>query len=359
MVGIICFWDRTATPYLAKYEACLEALGMEYEVIFWNRTGSDKKPTEKEQYINYYCHVSQARKYVDFFGWRSRILSILKKKKYDKLIILSTMPGVLLYPYLQRHYKRKYIFDIRDYTMEKNPVFGGVVNRLVKNSGLSPISSPGFFSWLKPSDRLVVNHNFTFTSCEDVQREYFTRDVLNFSMVGNIRLPLQARLMITCLGNSKRYRSCFIGRMLPGCDLAEYCEKEQVHNVSIRGEFDNTEKPAIYRDTDLINSVYADGPIDQITSAGKTLLPNRLYDCLVFKVPIVCSKDVFMEELVKKYNIGFSVDVYNDDVEACFDRYVESFDKDAFLKGTEELLELCLQEEEIYKNRVKEFLQGV
>ena len=45
MIGIICFWDRPATPYLAKYEKLLSSMNLDYEVLFWNRTPkeNDKK----------------------------------------------------------------------------------------------------------------------------------------------------------------------------------------------------------------------------------------------------------------------------------------------------------------------------
>ena len=44
MVGIICFWDRLATPYLAKYEKLLQSSGTDYEVVLWNRTPEEDMP---------------------------------------------------------------------------------------------------------------------------------------------------------------------------------------------------------------------------------------------------------------------------------------------------------------------------
>ena len=59
MVGIICFWDRYATPYLLKYEKMLQEAEVPYEIVFWNREpeqeGVSFRQEGKEVYLDYAC----------------------------------------------------------------------------------------------------------------------------------------------------------------------------------------------------------------------------------------------------------------------------------------------------------------
>ena len=51
MIGIVCFWDRAATPYLAKYEQMLKEQNAPFEVLMWSRKASDKKISQEGNII--------------------------------------------------------------------------------------------------------------------------------------------------------------------------------------------------------------------------------------------------------------------------------------------------------------------
>ena len=39
----------------------------------------------------------------------------------------------------------------------------------------------------------------------------------------------------------------------------------------------------------------------------QSALPNRLYDALIFKKPIITTEGTYLTEVVEKYGIGFSL----------------------------------------------------
>lgn len=357
MIGIVCFWDRTATPYLQKYEELLQAAGAAYEILFWNRSGEARETSGNEIDIVLKCRQHPLQKLVDFFRWRAQVLRLLKSRRYDKLIILSTVPAVLLSGYLKRHYTGQYVFDIRDYTMEKNPLFSKLVTDLVQHSALTPISSEGYREWLRPSDKLLNNHNITWSDRPAENRAYFQEPPFRYTFVGNVRLDAQTKMVLQALKNHPWFRSGYVGRIMPGCDVVELCKREGIENCDFRGEFHYTEKPEIYRNIDLINAVYANAPAGEMAPGDSTPIPNRLYDCVVFRVPIVCCKGTFLAEIVEKYALGFAIDAYSDDVVACFEEYVNNFDEKAFLAGCDAFLALAQQEEARFKERVITFIK--
>lgn len=357
MIGVVCFWDRLATPYLKKYEDFFKDRAIDYQVIFWNRTSDIVQNTGHYIYINQYCAGSKLKKIGVFLKWRKQVLKILSKNKYDKLIILSTVPGVLLYNYLKKNYKGRYLFDIRDYTMELNPIFSYIVTNLVQSSAITTISSKGYYKWLKPSDKIIPNHNITCDEIEIGTKQYFINERLNFTFVGNVRLDLQTRMVLTKLKNSKRYNSGFIGRIVPGCDIFQLCKNENIDNVYFSGSFEVTQKPIIYENIDLINAVYANAPSGKIGYGDSTPLPNRIYDCVCFKVPIVCCKGIYLEEIVKEFNLGFAIDAFTDNIEDEFNKYVSRFNREEFLHGCKLFLDMVKNEEVDFINKLDSFLK--
>lgn len=357
-VGIICFWDRVATPYLEKYERMLNERNIDYNVIFWNRTGvKNYNLGSKEKEIIHACSTNTLNKIIDFISWRNKIIKELKEEKYDFLIVLSTYPAVLLAGFLYRHYKQKYIFDIRDYSMEKNPLFGYIVSELIDNSIFTTISSKGYMQWLKPSSKIIPNHNITcFVENYEKNIRFKSSEKLNFTFVGNVRLDKQTEKVLINLKNSERYVSGFIGRILPTCNILQLCKDNAIKNVYFHGQFTNKEKPEIYRDIDLINAIYANDD-KNIRLADSTPLPNRVYDAAVFKCPIVASKGTYLADIIEEFYLGFSVNGFDEDIEKQFDKFIESFDEKRFIEGCNKFLKNVLQEEKEFLNRFYEVLK--
>lgn len=359
-VGVISFWDRTATPYLEKYERMLNEKNIDYKVIFWNRTGTKNYNLDcKENEIIHICRANTLLKIIDFVLWKNKIINKLKKEKYDFLIILSTYPAVLLSSYIFKNYKLRYIFDIRDYSMEKNCLFGYLVSKLIDNSKFTAISSKGFMRWLAPSRKIIINHNITYYMNNYEKKINLKKNKkINFAFVGNIRLDKQTEKVLLNLKNSSTYVSGFIGRILPTCNIIQLCKENNIKNVYFYGQFSSDEKPDIYRDVDLINSIYANDD-KNIRLADSTPLPNRLYDAAVFKCPIVASKGTYLADLIEEYNLGFSVNGFDKDIEKQFNEFIESFDEKKFRDGCDRFLQNVLHEENEFANRFNEALKTI
>lgn len=357
-IGIVCFWDRRATPYLEKYEIALRAEHIEYDVLFWERDGgvNQKDTCELEKSVKIKCGTSLIKKLISFFLWKISISRIIKQNNYDYLIILTTYPAILLMGLLLDKYKAKYIFDIRDYTQEKCFVYRQIVMCLVDASCFTTISSKGFFSWLAPSDKIIVNHNITVTNqIETKQLKLKCKQPLTVSFVGNVRLDNQTRALLLTLANNNKYMFEFWGRILPDCDIIEFCNEHNIRNIKLCGEFDVRDKGRIYEGVDLINAVYANGK-NRLSFGDSTPLPNRLYDAIVFHRPIIASKGTYLAQLIDQYSIGFNINGFDPAVEKQFDEFVDNFSWDKFKLGCSRLLSVVLSEENDFRSKLHNIL---
>lgn len=60
----------------------------------------------------------------------------------------------------------------------------------------------------------------------------------------------------------------------------------------------------IYNSLDYIYLVY---DTEQMSLNNSLALPNKLYECMYYQVPIICSKNTYLEEIVIKLNIGIAI----------------------------------------------------
>ena len=359
MIGIICFWDRYATPYLAKYERVLNDNKIPFEVVFWNRTPNTNISTFSQNgncvYINLKCKDSKIGKVSSFFSWARLVKKIIKQRQYSHLILLSTMPAVLLYLFIVRNFVNKYIFDIRDYTYEKNTLFKKLVMSIIRHSSFTTISSKGFCDWLDSSDKIIVNHNITVNNNESswLPPVFNDNKKINFAFVGNVRLDMQTEALLRKLKNDPLIDQYFYGRILPSCNIQAIKEEEGINNLYFMGPFDSADKQRIFDQVDLINCVYANSKDDNNIPLGdSTPLPNRLYDALVFMRPIVVSKGTYLAELVDEYSLGVCINGFSPDARDRIVNYINCFDSEEFMEGCKRLRHIVEEEEVIFLEKL-------
>lgn len=354
-IGIICFWDRIATPYLTKYEKILEENKIEYQTILWNR-GNVIKSYDDDIIINQKIVKRKILKIISFLKWRRKIITIIKKEKYDKLIILTTVPALFLMRFLIKNYSGKYIFDIRDYTFEKNSFFRSLTMKIIDNSFFSTISSKGFYQWLEKRSNIIPNHNLTYNENLFSHGPDFTTPTIEFGFVGNVRLDKQTKDTLIKLNKSMKIVSTFYGRIIPSSDTLDFIKQSKITNIKLLGEFSVEQKPSIYKNIHLINAIYANTN-DRRNYGDSTPLPNRIYDCVVFKRPIVASKNTFLADLVEKYNLGVTVNGSTDDVETILLNYLSSFDEDQFIEGCNQFYNEIIKEEKQFLLELEKFIK--
>ncbi len=351
-IAIITYDEYINIPYIHKYERIIANNGDACDVILWDRRGCSGTHPGNHYIFQAKVKKSKLSKVIPFLQWRRFTLKILKAGQYDKIIVLTTIPAVLIFDFLISKYAGNFFFDLRDFTYESFPPYKKLVNWIVGKSAVTSISSDAFMQFLRPSSQIVVTHNIT--NYDAVQEKFqwkvdSNRFIIGF--VGGIRYFEENCLLLGKLKNNTRFHLRYVGKVHPECDLQAFCQRNGICNADFFSAYDNVQKPQIYRDIDLINAVYGNK-----TSEVVLALPNKLYDCVLFKKPIIVSSGTCLAKLVQQYNLGIAIDVEQDDVETVLNRYLETFDPDLFQAGCRDFLKLAQQEEAIAEQRVTEFL---
>ena len=155
--AIILNGDQSA-PHLRIYTSILDENSILYDIISWDRSNSFEKDefTFSEPLDSTLPSYKKIQYYLRFSVFIKRLV---KKYKYEKLIVISPQVALFIPFFLRKKYKNKYIFDYRDLSIEQNKFFMPLFKLVLNNSFINVISSPGFKDYLPKGYNYILSHN--------------------------------------------------------------------------------------------------------------------------------------------------------------------------------------------------------
>lgn len=356
MVGIVFLLDLEYAPYLIKYTSQLERLGINYEIITWSRLNNKNNLDKK---IIQYTKEGKLqdrkfKKLLGLIGYRKFLIDTLKNKKYDKLIILTTLTGIIISDYLIKNYKDRFIFDIRDYTFEKIKLYKKIEKNIVEASAFTAISSTAFKEFLPISNKYIITHNILYHEINEAKnRELYlnnkSKEKINLTFIGSVRHFDLDKKVINSISSDNRFRLIYHGYGASYDLLNRYCE-ENKKNVLLTGKYDRKDKLKLMKNVDIINSYYDDNNI-----ANKYALPNKYYDALIYKVPIWANPNVYVGKRAIEKGIGINVKLDENTSNNILNQYNE-IDWNEFYKNCDAELNSVLDEDNIFNNKLNQFI---
>lgn len=332
---IVSILSKNDSFYASYYIDALVRGGYTYDILYFERM-QPWQPEANEIIFYRKCPPvggGKLKKIVPMLHYARFIRKTLKRGGYKCVVVLTTVPAMCLADILLRDYRGKFILDIRDYSYEKNKLYSRVLKRIIDASYCVSLSSRGFLSFLPESDRYIITHNIPESFSAQERDGFKDREIYRIGFVGSIRYFDENVALIEKLKDAKKYRLSYFGAQAGGCPLQEYCAEHDISGVTFYGRYDNDKKAQLYADVDIVNSVYGTKSLETTT-----LTPNRLYDAAIYGCPIISSKDTYLAQVIDQYRMGFSVDVFHDDIPAALDRYIETFDQAEFAAGCRRLL---------------------
>lgn len=217
---------------------------------------------------------------------------------------------------------KKYMFEESDMTHLGIKI--GIVRiflehinkRIIKNSLLSVFTSEGFLQYHFGEDadkqrNVVVMPNKIHPDVMKfpmIDKVVTATDKLRFAFVGFIRYHAVYSMAEYISRNFPQHEFHFYGEVQLSSDVEKFKSLENRENVFFHGFFKNPDKLAeVYSNIDVVVSTY------DITSINVLYAePNKLYESIYFRTPIIVSKGTFLERQVEKYHSGWSVDAFDE-----------------------------------------------
>lgn len=171
-ICLVSFIAPYTIPYINIYLNKIKEANAECDIVFWDRDGTFAKKTEGNvHYIPFSSPANQneskIKRYLQYIPATKFIRKQLKNNKYDKVIFLQTHAAIACKSIILKQYSKRYIVDIRDFTLENFSFFRKMEKDVIENSYCTVISSKGYQSFLPKFD-YVIAHNYTPTDKKTV-----------------------------------------------------------------------------------------------------------------------------------------------------------------------------------------------
>lgn len=312
-ICLISYGNPYLLPYINTYIDSIKAEGAECCLLYWDRNKNGNQEDLKSfpdcKHFPFSCYMptegaSNRVKLNNYIKASRFIIKVIKDEKFDGLVFLQTQAAVACINALRRFYKRRYIVDVRDYTMEDNVLYRHFEAKVFSDAYRVVISSPAYKYFL-PKAEYVLAHNYTEfpkDTADAIRERHLNKDLISISFVGAVRYYEMNKRILDLFANDKRFKICFYGR---GSEALEsYAIERGISNVDFHGSFPQSKTLEFYKDTSLINNLY--GNHNKFLDFA---LSNKLYHAAQLHIPILVCPETYMEEVTLEYGLGFVVNL--------------------------------------------------
>lgn len=185
-------------------------------------------------------------------------------------------------------------------------------NQSMRNAFHVVFTSEGFcdFYNLIPREKISVIPNKVSIYCPKVENiaRAFNPNKIKIGFVGIIRFETVLKFAKVC-DTLKNIEFHLFGLISNGDEYALELEKlaKESTNITLHGPFKNPQDlPSIYEGIDMVLSAYP--PTPGVIYAE----PNKLYEALYFRCPIIVNEGTFLGKKVGRLNVGYVIDAMNE-----------------------------------------------
>ena len=350
-IGLILPGTIWYAPYVRIYTRILRENNVEYQIISWNRDGKDaKEGIQYEENIhanNGSASFSAYRRYIAF------IKKVVVENGFDKLIVFGPQMTCLLSSFLIRKFKGRFVIDYRDLSIEQKPGFRQLFALMTKVSYANVVSSPGFIRCLPKRD-YYLSHNFDVDAVRQNiglrdENGFGSSDNIDILTIGGIRDFSSNVEVVKALANDKNFSVRFIGSGGGATELASYTEEHGINNVSFKGFYQKHEEAGYVRSTTFMNIFYPR------VITHDTALSNRFYNSLIYRKPMIVTKDTIQGDYAEKYNVGIALTECSN-LKNALKTFMHQ-DYNAYAERCDNLLQGFLNDQEQFEKLVYQFVK--
>lgn len=248
-----------------------------------------------------------------YFKSIQTLYSILKKDQYDVLIV-NNIDTLALYKLCTLFHKRNTkivieISDLRKHTYShdvKSKILKTIEKFMFRFVDKLIVTSAKFYDMYYSN----IFHGFYFvlenkplSTMIPKRLEKVKNDKIVIGIVGLLLQGKPYQSLFEAIKDDERYEVHIYGKGTYQGMVEEYANK--YHSIKYFGAYNFFQDCArIYASLDILYM-----PYDTTSNSlnNKVALPNKLYEAMYFKVPIITSKETYLGELIEQYGIGKTI----------------------------------------------------
>lgn len=293
-------------PYVRIYTRILDSIKANYSIISWNREGDDV--VEGFQYNELCKNGHGSAGFSAYIGYIRFIKQTINENDFDRIIVFGPQLTCFLSYYLLTKFRGRYMIDYRDLSIEQKLGFKQLFSLMLKFSFANVISSPGFKRCLPKRNDYVLSHNFDVDAVKNAIKDnkfgdgFKKNDVIDVLTIGAIRDLSSNMEVVESLANKEGFLMRFVGKGDAAEIIKDYCIKNAIVNVIFKGFYQKVDESNYVQTSTFLNIFYPR------VITHDTALSNRFYNSLIYKKPMIVTKNTTQGDYAEKYKVGVAVD---------------------------------------------------
>lgn len=318
MGKIVLITDSLADPRIAKRYNSLQSKGYCTELFVFSRNKKFRNDNDiPYRVIGDISNLSYFKRLQVLYRGVKTVVKKYSSEK-DAVFYIFGLQIALIYKFIGTN---PYIYEEADlvHTYIKislgRKLFEYLDKMIITKSILSIFTSEGFIQYHfkittpKNTNYLILPNRLSpkIKSFQSKEKSHcYNPEKINFGFVGGVRFESTIFFIEHVVKNYPQHRFHIFGIV-----DAKYKERIQelnkFDNLLYHGTFKNPDDlPQIYSSIDYVLSTY-DNRFVNVRYAE----PNKLYESIYFRVPIIVSENTFLANQIKKLNSGLAVNALN------------------------------------------------
>ena len=248
-----------------------------------------------------------------YFNSFKQLKNILEVNSYDTLIV-NNIDTLALFKFSSLFQKLQTkviieISDLRSHTYNNNlksKIMKNIEKFIFKYIDKLIVTSPKFYDMYYNTlfkDKPFLLENKPLSYMMPARLEKIRNKKIVIGIVGLLLQGKPYKTLFEAIKDDNRYEVHIYGKGIFEDSIKEYARKYK--NIKFFGEYNFFQDCAkIYASLDILYMPYdtTNGSLN-----NKIALPNKLYEAMYFRVPIITSSGTYLGELVNQYNIGATI----------------------------------------------------
>jgi hypothetical protein len=340
-------------PFMSKYIKILNDLHYEYDVILWNRSNSELDLPDNYYSFDYELsnYIKQYKKIYGYLRFKWFVKSILKKNNYDKAIVFTTQCYLIINDLLHKYFSNNYIFDYRDVTFEDKYLIKKLIEKGIRQSTFTVISSEGFkLNYPTLENKFVVCHNDKFSEIDIYNKEKNNSKIIRLCFWGMVRQVDFTKKLIDIFSKSDKLEINYYGEGYTEI-LTNYIKEKGYSNIHFHGKYVGNDKILSFaQENDILINAYDNDSIQYLA------LTVKLYEALAYNIPMIVTKNSYMAEFLHKNDcLFFEFEIRDNIVEDLLSWY-DNLDYEIMRNKYSLLINKIEKDNLLFKDKVKEYL---
>lgn len=347
-IAIIAANNICYSPYINYYKNILDKLGLEYELIYPNRSGFHENWAGIQHVFKWNNKIPSL---INYYLFSRMFHRILKEREISKAIILTTQNAVFSAFWLNIHYFKKCVIDVRDYTYENHLLYYLLEKIAFHSSNIKIISSEKFKLFL-PKSKYYVCHNISSDyNTDNLNIENILHSPIRIGYIGSLAYFPVVKEILNLVKQDERFSFYLYGSGPSSEEYKKYVDFLDCPRIKYQGHYNPEDKSKLIEQVDILFNCYGNS-----TPLVMYALSNKLYDSLYYHKPLLNSCDTYMHEMGGMTSYGF--DLNNEHSLDGLYNWVQELDYDSMISYQNELLKNIIIENESSKRVIESFLKN-